>query len=221
MRFLPKARISAFFQSRSIKNSASTEENTNLRAFDQKVLPLLQAMAVFAGVVLALVLTYVMRDGGFHMEYSISRYVGREWWSATVFALGNFVIVWEVYRYTRVVWKEYGKVWLALMVVMLVCYVGLSLCPLGLFDSSIESLGAVSVLHQIFARGMFMTMAVIGFVKGVKLFGRDSKVARWCLLYVALAIVLGVMSFTTQIFWDLNFVIETAYIYLFMIMLML
>ena len=52
---------------------------------------ILQALAVFSGVVLALVLTYVMRDGGFHMEYSISRYVGREWWSAVIFALGNFV----------------------------------------------------------------------------------------------------------------------------------
>ena len=182
---------------------------------------ILQALAVFSGVVLALVLTYVMRDGGFHMEYSISRYVGREWWSAVIFALGNFVIVWEVYRYTRTVWKEYGKVWLGLMVVMLVCYVGLSLCPLGLFDSDIETLGAVSVLHQIFARGMFITMAVIGFVKGMEIFKVRRRAAVACFAYVALAVGLGVMSFTTKVFWDLNFVIETAYIYLFMIMLML
>ena len=79
----------------------------------------------------------------------------------------------------------------------------------------------VSILHQIFSRGMFMTMAVIALVMWVRLFKVGKKMAWVCLAYVGLAIILGVMSVVTKIFWDLNFMLETAYIYLFMIMLML
>lgn len=221
MRFLPKACISAFFQPRSIDNSTSAEENTNLRAFGQKERYVMVALAIFTVVVLGVVLVYCFRDGGFHMEYSISRYVGREMWSAGVFLVGNLVIVGLMYEYVMEVWRKYGKLWLTLMAVMMVCFVGLSLCPIGLFDANYGEYGVVSILHQIFSRGMFMTMAVIALVMGVRLFKVGKKMAWVCLAYVGLAIILGVMSVVTKIFWDLNFMLETAYIYLFMIMLML
>lgn len=178
------------------------------------------ALAIFLVVVTAVVMIYCFRDGGFHTEYSISRYVGREMWSAGVFLVGNLVIVGLMYKYVMEVWRKYGKLWLTLMAVMMVCFVGLSLCPLGLFDTNYGEYGVVSSLHQIFARGMFIAMAVIVLVMGVRLFGKRKKMVWVCFAYVGLAMILGVMSVLTKVFWDLNFILESLYICLFMIMLM-
>lgn len=170
----------------------------------------------------AIVLAYVVRDGGFHTEYSISRYVGREAWSAVIFALGNLVIAWQIYRYVRLAWEDYGKVWLMLARLMLVGFVGLSFCPLGLFDEVYGNYGAVSVMHQIFSRGMFVMMAAMTFVKGMKEYAAGRRTVAWtCMAFVVVAAGLAAMSFNpASVFWMLNFVIESSYICLFMMMLM-
>lgn len=181
---------------------------------------ILQGLLVFTLMLIGVIAVYVVRDGGFHLEYSISRYVGREWWSAIIFALCNFAVMVLIWKYIVREWEKYGKVWVVLMMLVTICFIGLSFCPIGLFDATYGDYGVVSILHQIFARGMFMVMAVATAVEGWKRRGE-----KWqplvCVAYVLYAVGCAVASATTQVFWDLNFVLETAYIYAFYAILMI
>ncbi|MBQ6461581.1 hypothetical protein IJJ36_04125, partial [Candidatus Saccharibacteria bacterium] len=98
--------------------------------------------------------------------------------------------------------------------------VGLSLCPLGWFDANYGDYGVISILHQIFSRGMFFFMAIAAGIAGWK-----QKQNKWifglCLAYVICAITMMIMSFTAKIFWDFNFIFESVYIYLFYALLIL
>ncbi|MBR5408893.1 hypothetical protein IK112_03060 [Candidatus Saccharibacteria bacterium] len=170
---------------------------------------------------LAIILTiYIVRDGNFYLDYSISRYVGRELWSAIFFAVVNFVLVWLVWEYLKQLWPKYGQAWRVVMIIMLVGFVGLSLCPLGLFDANYGDYGVISILHQIFSRSMFFFMAIAAGIAGWK-----QKQNKWifglCLAYVICAITMMIMSFTAKIFWDFNFIFESVYIYLFYALLIL
>lgn len=211
----PENRILAFFRPRSAGSSASNGENTNLRLSDL----IFRAGSVFTGVLVAVVVAYCLRDGEFHAEYSISRYMGREAWSAVVFALCNFVVVWCLGRYVREAWKAYGKVWLVLMIVVMACFAGLSLCPIGLFDETYGDYGVVSVLHQIFSRGMFAAMAATAGVMGWQR-RKEGKIWLVYLGYVLYAVFYGTTN-VLGVFWDVNFVIETTYIYGFYVILMI
>ena len=177
-------------------------------------------LIVFTAVLLGVLLTCCGRDGTFHLDYSISRYMGREAWGAIIFGIGNLVLVGCIGKYVWEMREFYGKMWVVIMAIMTGCFIGLSFCPIGLFDEVYGNFGIVSTLHQIFARLMFIMMAVAAVVMGVK-----RKKQKWylgiCIAYALYAVGCAILSATTQMFWDFNFVFETAYIYLFYVILML
>ena len=123
--------------------------------------------------------------GTVRLDMTISRHMGAEWWSALIFLGCNLVIAPIIMRYIVGIWRwlKLPKIWLFLGILAVVGLVGLSFCPIGLFDQSVEELGVVSIFHQIFSRGMFMTMWFMALVTVVELW--SVRRVRWWLLFLA------------------------------------
>ena len=122
------------------------------------------AITMFCGVELVAVLLHaVVFERGFNPSWSISRYMGLEYWSAILFAIANFIVIFFMLKYLLGVRREYklSVFWLIGVIVMIVAYFGLSCCPLGLFDKAWGEYGTVSSLHHIFSHTLFVSMIVI------------------------------------------------------------
>lgn len=122
------------------------------------------ATGVFLATEVLVVLLYAFVFGrGFHLNWSISRYMGTDYWSAILFALTNFIVVYLVLRYLLQVRRVHGlsAFWLVLVIAMVVAYIGLSICPIGLFDPYWGHFGIVSTLHHTFSQTLFAIMAMV------------------------------------------------------------
>lgn len=100
---------------------------------------------------------------GFNPNWSISRYMGLKPWSAIVFALFNFAIIGFVLKYMFQVRKKHhlSIFWLLGVAVMMLAYLGVSFCPIGLFDEKWGEFGIVSNCHHVFSSTLFIAMAVV------------------------------------------------------------
>lgn len=126
---------------------------------------MLLAMGIFVVTAGMAVTINSLIGTGFRLDYTISRYVGLELWSALVFALGNFVVAGAILYYLYEViqaWKM-PRVAYWCVVVMLVGLIGLSVCPIGYFDPVGAKYGTsvISLIHGLCSRTMFMTMMVM------------------------------------------------------------
>ncbi len=122
------------------------------------------ATIIFTGVLAVVVLLHsLVFERGFHANWSISRYMGTDFWSAILFAVSNFVVMGFVLKYLLQVRKMHhlSIFWLFGVAVMLLAYLGVSLCPIGLFDAEWGNFGVVSNLHHVFSNALFISMAVI------------------------------------------------------------
>lgn len=171
------------------------------------------AIITMSTCIIPILISYVIRDGGFHVNNSLSLYMGREFWSAILFAICNIIASYNIWQYIRIFKERYGKVWFYLGIVMIASFIGLSLCPYMLFGE-----GPITMMHQICSRVMFGAMAAMAFVQGIK----DSGWRKAILYaYVVYGLVLAFLSFATQLFWSFTFIFEIIYIYGFMIMLLI
>lgn len=90
--------------------------------------------------------------------------------------------------------------------------VGLSLCPIGLFDQSVEKLGAVSVFHQIFSRGMFMAMWWMALVIVVELW--SVRRIRWWLMFLVYgAFYTAFFVAVPEVLRPADLIFESIYLY--------
>ena len=122
------------------------------------------ATGVFLVTEVLVVALYVFVFGrGFNLNWSISRYMGTDYWSAILFALSNFIVVFLVLKYLLQVRKVHklSAFWLVLVIAMVVAYVGLSICPIGLFDPYWGHFGVVSTIHHTCAQTLFAIMAMV------------------------------------------------------------
>lgn len=125
------------------------------------------ALAIFA---LSVVLIVAVNSfgHGFHIWYSISRYVGLETWSAILFALGNLVVgilmIYYLYWVGGKIGATRGYYWLIVIIVM--ALLGLSACPIGYFDLPGEAYAssAPSIIHECCSRVMFAAMLIVAAV---------------------------------------------------------
>lgn len=121
------------------------------------------ATGVFTVTGVLVVLLYLVLGRGFHLNWTISRYMGTDVWSAILFGITNLIVIFCVLKYLLRVRKLYklSSFWMTLVFGMIAMYVGLTCCPVGLFDAKWGEFGIVSTIHQICAYSMFVTMAVI------------------------------------------------------------
>ncbi len=111
---------------------------------------------------------------GFHLNYTISRYVGLETWSAIVFGLGNIGVAYLSFRFLLWIQQETKipkwLIWL-LAGIFVVGLLGLSACPMGYFDEPGSAYGSSvpSFIHNRCSRMMFFSMLVLTAVLAAKL----------------------------------------------------
>lgn len=182
---------------------------------------IITALTVFlVTAFVAIIVNSTLLGHGFHLEYSISKYVGLETWSAVMFAIGNCFVTALFGRY---LWKL-GEAWAMprlfyyLIIVMVAGLLGLSFCPSGYCDFDGQK-SLITWMHEICSRTMFVAMmseaALIAIWKKA---GRLAHAV--CVSYVVYAIICIIGYFTKgEWFLPLVMVYETIYLAMFMIML--
>ncbi len=174
-------------------------------------------LATLLFVLTVVIITFIHSlTKGFHMNWSISRYMGSEPWSAILFCLSNFVVIALVLKYLYGVKKEHhlSTIWWILVLLMVVCYVMLSIFPVGLFDKMWGRFGTVSSIHQCSAYILFLMMILITAVtmyevkKGtiMHVFGASAIVLS---LGVVAGFLFGVVFFTEHMY-----ILESGYVLL-------
>ena len=148
---------------------------------------------------------------------SLSRYVGKAWWSSIFLAVGDFFTAYQLVRYSREINSVHKmpKIWWVCGAGLIAGLIGLSLCPLGLFDADpINNPGLVSNCHEFCSRLMFVSM--ISVILGIAIiFGRKSKITlAACLAYLAYGcFFVGGHLANLEIYNSIFFVWENIFLY--------
>ncbi len=158
---------------------------------------------------------------GFHLEYSISRYVGLEFWSAAVFTAGNCLATAMTCRYMWQLGEDWKmpRIYYYCAFLMAVGLIWLSLCPVGYCDTA-EAKSLVSYLHEISSRTMFLMMLLVStMLAGAP---KASALARGVSTGFVVYGVFCVTGYFTQEEWFLPLILifESMYIIGFVIVLM-
>lgn len=182
------------------------------------------ALATFlATAFTAILVNSSIMGHGFHLEYSISHYVGLETWSAVMFTIGNFFVAAFFGVYLWRLGEAWGmpRLFYYLIVVMVVGLLMLSFCPSGYFDVEGGSKNLITWIHEISSRTMFIAMMLMAALIAVwKKAGAMAHAV--CVAYVVYAIIC-IAGYFTQGEWFVQelMIYETVYLASFMIMLAL
>ncbi len=150
-------------------------------------------------VVSVIVLNSTWMGHGFHLEYSISRYMGLETWSAVLFGVGSVLalILMLYYLYEMGESLKMPRVYFWLVILMAVGLVGLLACPVGYFDLPGTAYGssAPSRIHEICSRMMFMAMLLAEvMVATIGLADRRTRVMSAAFVMYGLLCIFGYFS---------------------------
>ncbi len=179
------------------------------------------ALAVFLVTSFAaIIVNSTLLGHGFHLDYSISKYVGLETWSAVLFTIGNLFVAAFFGKY---LWKL-GEAWdmprlfYYLIVVMVAGLLTLSFCPSGYCDFDGKK-NLITWLHEVSSRMMFIAMMSEAAL--IACWKKASRLAHaLCVSYVVYAIIC-IAGYFTKGEWFLTFLMiyESMYLAMFMIML--
>lgn len=176
------------------------------------------ALGIFvATALLAIVINSI--SWGWHWNFSISRYVGLETWSAILFALGNIFVAGLIGKYLYAVGEKWrlGRWFYYAAIVMAVTLIGLSACPVGYFDRFVGGKSMPSFVHELCSRTMFACMLLVAFM--IQFCQSASRAARcWCAIFVAYG-TLCLVAYLGEFEWffQMMLVFESCYIVGFMI----
>lgn len=182
---------------------------------------MLLAIGIFLTTSLLVIIVNSLRQG-WHIEYSISRYVGLETWSAVVFALGNIAVAGLFGKYLYAVGEAWQmpKWFYVLVVITAAALLGLSACPIGYFDPAGVAFGtsAPSLVHKICSRLMFACMLLMAFVWQWQN-EIQNKIRLWCAIFVVYGLVCVTAYYVRwNWFFDTMLVFESVYILGFMVL---
>lgn len=163
---------------------------------------MVNALTVFMSTALIAIVANSINGYGFHLNYSISRYVGLEAWSSLMFGISNVIVAVLMARYLWSLgrtWKMW-KIYYVVVVVMIVMLLGLSICPIGRFDNIYQGEpGPVSIVHEYCSRIMFSMMIVTAFFWVIS--GRVGRKTWWAaVLYVMMGMVYA-LAFVAERAW--------------------
>lgn len=135
------------------------------RLNDRTALALAFAIFMMSVIFVVIFNSFVMKEG-FHVEYSISKYVGLNLFTAGLFLACNVMVGWLLYQYLLSVKRNYkmSQAWWVCGVFMLVMLVGLSLCPVEYFDRFVTEgeHSIVTYIHFFTSRAMFFAAILTG-----------------------------------------------------------
>ena len=156
---------------------------------------------------------------GLNLNYSISKYVGLTSTSSIVFLIANSIVACLTWHELRQILTN--KTQRVLMILIIACLIGLSICPVGLYDYTVPEpviLGRtpISFLHVIFSRVMFILMAIFSaytfYLNDFKHKYKSitTKVSLGFTVY-AVACVVCYLFFPT-FFWEFDLIFESVYL---------
>lgn len=183
---------------------------------------MLEAIAIFVVTAGLAVIINSLVGYDFHTEYSISRYVGLETWSAMLFAVGNFVVAYAILQYLYALGEAWrmSKWFYWVAVIMAIALIGLSMCPVGYFDPEWASYGASapSRIHELCSRIMFAAMLFV--TVAVALRRSTSKETRIANLVFIVYGGICLMGYLTKASWFTSAMLlfESLYLLSFMIL---
>lgn len=169
---------------------------------------------------LAIVLNTTVGKYGWHLEWSISRYVGLELWSAVLFAIGNCFVAAFMGRYLWKLGERWGmpKLYYALVLVMATALLWLSFCPVGFCDMDGQT-STVSLMHVMSSRCMFISMMLISMIVVLcRKAGMTAHALNVGYLVYAIFCVIGELSKATW-FVPLTLIYESVYLFGFMLIM--
>ena len=189
--------------------------------------PVYISMITFWAVFALIVLTHIVTGtAGFHLDYSISKYVGLTFPSAIVFLITNVFVATMMWRYIEPKLKSNAQKFL--IKYTFVTLVLLSVFPIGLFDTIIPEpvfLGRtpISFLHVITSRTMFVAMAAFSllvFYDGRKKNLHEVYTKKMALaFFIFAALCVFTFIFFSGIFWQFDIVFESLYIAFFFLLI--
>lgn len=103
---------------------------------------------------------------GFHLDYTISRYIGLGTWSAILFLATSIFIFVNILKYLEYLKTTYNlnNFWWAVAIITMVSLLGVGLCPIGYFDEIYGNFGLVSTIHRIASSTMFCSSLLLIFL---------------------------------------------------------
>ena len=187
-----------------------------------------RAILIFILTIIGIVSTHIITSlTDFHIDYSISKYVGMSSVSSIVFLIANSLVAYFI-------WNEVGqklnnKIQRALIILIIISLIGLSICPLGFYDYVIPEpvifgRTPISLFHVVFARAMFALMAIFAgytfYLNDIKKKYKkiSTKFSLGFVMYAVFCIVCCV--FFPDFFWGLNIILESTYLLGFFVVLL-
>lgn len=170
-------------------------------------------VVVSGGIVL---INSFLMGHGWNFDYSISRYVGSETWSALVFMVANLAVAYLTLQYLYMLGEKWRLPrWFHwVVVVMAIGLVGLSAWPIAYFDpvGAEYAASGISRIHEICSRVMFFGMLMVATAMMLAL--PASRLTRlWCGIYVAYGLVC-VYGFLTKEPWFAQMILVYESMYL-------
>ncbi len=155
---------------------------------------MINALSIFVTTTLIAVVANSLNGYGFHLNYSISRYVGLEMWSSIMFGVGNFFVAYFMLKFLWTAGRRWRMGWyyFVVVIVMLLALLGLSVCPIGRFDRIYDGEpGPVSLIHEFCSRTMFLLMLVISWMALLcQRTGKRTRIA--CGVFIVIGTIYGV-----------------------------
>lgn len=120
-------------------------------------------MVIYGIVISIIVVSHSFIEGyDFHLDYTISRYLGLMCWSAILFLITSIFSAAALFKFI-LRFKNRHKMnilWFITACLMLIGLLGLSICPIGLHDEVYGNFGTVSICHRYFSIVMFASSVV-------------------------------------------------------------
>jgi|GEM_PF-4457447 len=177
------------------------------------------ALKIFVLSVMVIVVVHSVFEGhGLHLEYTLSRYVGLDYWSWIAFATCNVVVCELAFKYLAGVKNEWGMSlgWWISALWMLMMLLGLSFFPIGLFDEAWGDYGTISQIHRVTAWLMF-ALAVVTIVITLTKFKEEKMLCNFGFFMVIYGILLGGSIFLgIELIENLSLLVEWGFIVMYL-----
>lgn len=184
---------------------------------------------IFILVTTGIILTHILTGlTTFHLDFSISKYVGLSEVSSIVFLVSNTLVAFLFWN--ELSKKLSDKISRILIGTILICLIGLSICPYGFYDFIIPEpvildRTPITFLHVVFSRTMFVLMAIFSaysfYLSDLKK-KYQKKATKFSLFFVIFALaIFALYLFSPETFWNYSLIFESTYILFFFNVLLL
>ncbi len=164
-----------------------------------------------------------LENYGFHLNYTISRYIGLNTWSAILFLITSIFVFINIIKYLKYLKTTFkmGTVWWVIAIIMMASLLCVGLFPIGYFDEVYGDFGLVSILHRITSSTMFCISVLLVFLTALK-FRTEKLLFFTGIMYAIYGLTfITLYALSVPILVNNIFIFESAFLVFFHIVLLL